>query len=378
MRTGSIFGVSIVLVLLFPLLAWAANSDADDNLTAIKILLEKKALQEQQDLEQRGLLLRDDALSKSLVRITQKLWQQADVLVPRLQVLVLISMKEEAFVYPNGICYLSTGLLGSLDNEDQLAMAIAHEMVHYIREHTLRAYCQLRPDLSAKTTLQFSPIRGNWNANKHSFSTMLMSAELEADREGLALMAAAGYHSHEALRLIDRLRFLLDGYVEDATAKQKVAAMLNQRRAALKEMIAAMPGPVAPPSADDQGFQRMLAPVLLANAQAAVAAGNWRFAKDNIDRCLKTSAEEPRAYYLLGETLLQQSPKDGVDEAMQFFRKAIALNKDYPPPYRAIGIMQLKSGHPAEACNYLKTYLSLAPEASERQYIQEYLRIYGP
>src|SRR5947208_3849184 len=41
-----------------------------------------------------------------------------------------------AFALPNGSIYINTGLLALLDDENQLAAVIAHEITHVSRRHT--------------------------------------------------------------------------------------------------------------------------------------------------------------------------------------------------------------------------------------------------
>src|SRR6185369_18100131 len=43
-----------------------------------------------------------------------------------------------AFAYPHGSIYVHTGLLARVENEDQLATVLGHEMTHVERRHMLR------------------------------------------------------------------------------------------------------------------------------------------------------------------------------------------------------------------------------------------------
>ena len=77
-------------------------------------------------------------------RIAGRLWAHVKSKLPAVDIRILIDPTPMAFAYPNGIVYLSTGILAHCRNEDQLATIIAHEIVHYIERHALSAFNQHR------------------------------------------------------------------------------------------------------------------------------------------------------------------------------------------------------------------------------------------
>ena len=96
-----------------------------------------------------------------------------------------------AFALAGGNIYLTTGLIGMVENEDELEAVIAHEIAHVERRHTLRSYKQFqRKQLSLKAiTLLMSTIAtasGNQNIDAISQLTKLMA-------EFSALLAIKGY-----------------------------------------------------------------------------------------------------------------------------------------------------------------------------------------
>jgi predicted Zn-dependent protease len=65
-----------------------------------------------------------------------------------------------AFALPNGSIYVNTGLLALLDDENQLAAVLAHEVTHVTRRHTYLQNRSLRKKVLAINILNTI---GTWN-----------------------------------------------------------------------------------------------------------------------------------------------------------------------------------------------------------------------
>lgn len=114
-----------------------------------------------------------------------------------------------AFVLPNGKIGVTTGLLGLVQNDDQLAAVIGHEVGHVIARHAAERYSQTA---LAATGLQVTQgVAGDYGqavgalggvgAQLGVLLPFSRRHELEADRLGVDYMAAAGYRPREALAL---------------------------------------------------------------------------------------------------------------------------------------------------------------------------------
>ena len=114
-----------------------------------------------------------------------------------------------AFALPNGSIYINTGLLALLDDENQLAAVIAHEITHVSERHTYLRNRSLRKMMLAMNIINTI---GNWNpiggpaglaisliASVSPFMLAISilgyskDQEKEADLEGLKAAAAAGF-----------------------------------------------------------------------------------------------------------------------------------------------------------------------------------------
>lgn len=130
---------------------------------------------------------------------------------------------QNANIRANGLAYIYTGLLKSVENEAQLAAILSHEIAHVIYEHLSN---EAEENLKAKTgkkgvSLFEKGLRKTLDPNKDKnkeviyqnledltklttaiidkrLSTYSVDQEIQADRVGLSLMILAGYDPREA------------------------------------------------------------------------------------------------------------------------------------------------------------------------------------
>src|SRR5262249_14920321 len=108
------------------------------------------------------------------------------------EVKVLENRQVNAFCLPGGKIGVFTGLLHLVENDDQLATVLSHEIAHALAHHT--------SERVARDQLNRSGIGKIW---AKSFDRQ---EESEADHIGLFLMTFAGYDPDEAVRLWEKMR----------------------------------------------------------------------------------------------------------------------------------------------------------------------------
>jgi|GEM_PF-663027 len=142
-----------------------------------------------------------------------------------------------AFAYPHGALYVHTGLLAKLENEDQLATLLGHEMSHVEHRHMLRHRRAMRnrevgftaASIALSVVLEEGEASAWWDGDYAEamvigvLGDMLLGLglqlafvasvngygrdlEWEADRGGIAKLDAAGYRLAEAPRFYETLR----------------------------------------------------------------------------------------------------------------------------------------------------------------------------
>ena len=117
--------------------------------------------------------------------------------------------KPNAFALPGGFIFVTRSLLELCDwNKDEIAFILAHEMAHVIRGHAMN---RIITNSAIAVGARAAPIRGllaSWLSRvgvKFLESAYSQDMELEADKLGARLVAAAGYDSHAPKQLLLRL-----------------------------------------------------------------------------------------------------------------------------------------------------------------------------
>lgn len=118
-----------------------------------------------------------------------------------------------AFAMPGGYVLLSAGLLKTLESEDELAFVLAHEIAHVARRHHYQVVLRQRLAEQAagnlKAATQDSDTARLAQASGQIYARGLdKSAEFEADRLGVEMMARSGYDPAASLSVLERIQRL--------------------------------------------------------------------------------------------------------------------------------------------------------------------------
>lgn len=126
---------------------------------------------------------------------------------------VIQSDSINAFAMPGGYVLLSSGLLKTLESEDEVAFVVAHEMAHVARRHHYQVVQRQRLAEQASKGLQAVSQEGDTarlaQASGQIYARGLdKGAEFEADRLGVEYMTKAGYDPAAALSVLEKLQRL--------------------------------------------------------------------------------------------------------------------------------------------------------------------------
>jgi predicted Zn-dependent protease len=144
---------------------------------------------------------------------------------------VLDSPKINALCLPGGKIAVFRGLLQVVQNDDQLAAVISHEVAHALAHHVSERNSQ------SSRGGALAMLRGK------AFDR---EQEAEADHIGIFLMAFAGYNPEEAVRLWDRMQQVFAGQLHipeilsdhpsDAHRQRKIAEWVPRALAAKRAL----------------------------------------------------------------------------------------------------------------------------------------------
>ena len=352
---------------LMVVLVWTASGTVPDASAASGLW--RLAQQEQAALEQRGVVLADASLSTYLQSVAERLWKQVPTSLDAPTVNVVMDTQIEAYAYPNGYCFVSTGMLDVLENESQLAMILAHEMVHYSRQHTEALYSHFQQETAhaaGQATDRYT------QAVSVEVRHRIDAAERQADNEGLSILKTAGYDEAQVLpmmaNLIERMRDR--GDVETVGQLEQRAAFFGQRIGLDHKN----QPEIIPADSVLDGYRNHIKPALIANTKVALRSGDWEQADRSICKVLASNPQDASAYYLKGEIMRRQNGSDGNNPCIESYEKALEIDPSFPPAHRALGMLHYKAGRYRAAKPYFEAFLALAPQDDAGAYIKGYLR----
>ena len=155
----------------------------------------------------------DAALNRRVRDVGSRLAQAAGVDGQAWEYRVFVSDQPNAFVLPGGRVGVNTGLFRIVQNDDQLAAVLGHEIAHSTLRHAAERYSQTQLAQVGLTVAQ--GVAGSRSATAGRAVGSFGSAgaqlgvllpfsrqhELEADRIGVDYMAQAGFRPSEAVTL---------------------------------------------------------------------------------------------------------------------------------------------------------------------------------
>jgi len=379
----------VAVLLGFLLVACATTAlqpirDANVPLEADEKRMWARVEQEQQKFEASGYVYRDAELEAYLTEVAQKLQPPAVLRAIPFRVAVVKNPWLNAFAMPNGALYIHSGLLARLENEAQLAVVLGHEMVHVTHRHAIREFRSTQNKAAFFATMNVTfggvPVLGGIADLVGAFGTTAAitgyarDQEREADREGLDLMVRAGYDPTEAPKAFHEMKKELD--------REKIKEpFFYSSHPRLQERIDNFESLTETTYRDRRGgtknrdlFLKKIRLVVLENARLDLKAGRFQTARWGAEKHIAIRPNDPKGYYMLGEVLRQKAGEGDMQKAEQHFQKAVLLDPAYPDPHKGLGLIQLRRGKACLAKKSLESYLALAPAASDRAYIEGYIR----
>ena len=294
-----------------------------------------------------------------------------------------------AFVLPNGHLFVHTGLLSVLGSEAQLATVLARELARYDDRDAsgVTPRAGRGPMVHAPLSSTAAAILGRDLSLAAAAAIGGYGAEREhaADAEGMKRLVAAGYDPREAASIFqllarggaDRGPLEIFFYGNRPLMRERYESTL-ERLATSDSTTAGAPDRVR---GGDAEFEERMRPVVRDNAALDVRAGRFELARQQLDRVLTATPDDPMAQLHYGDLcrLLSQRTSnastrtDYTRKAMERYERAIALDPKYAEPFRQVGLLYYEEKDMTQARRAFEAYLALAPGAADTQRIREYL-----
>ena len=192
----------------------------------------------------------DAALNRRVREVGSRLVQASGAGGQAWDYRVFVSEQPNAFVLPGGRVGVNTGLFKVVQNDDQLAAVLGHEIAHATLRHAAERYSQTQlaqvglsvaQGVAGSRSPNLGRAVGSFGSAGAQLGVLLPFSrqhELEADRIGVDYMARAGFRPSEAVTLWRNMSAqqsrgstpqFLSTHPSDATRIAQLEAYIQQR-----------------------------------------------------------------------------------------------------------------------------------------------------
>ena len=174
----------------------------------------------------------DSSMTSYLNKVGQRLVSNLDSVLFDYQFFIVNESSPNAFALPGGYIFITTGMIPIIENEDELACIIGHEIIHSNNRHTIRqmrkriipVMLTLPIDILGAFTpgvnTAMAPIKASQQLLFASYSRKF---ETEADDQGVLLAAKAGYDPLALPKVLSRMMKAVE-WVSGQTEKKNYFA----------------------------------------------------------------------------------------------------------------------------------------------------------
>jgi Zn-dependent protease with chaperone function len=155
-----------------------------------------------------GNVLFGDEVSEYLNEIASQLLKDDDELRSKVRFYVVKSSVPNAFANPDGAIFINLGLIARAENEAQLAYILAHEITHYVKQHSINQFLfkQKTNSKKSKKTFRFDNKSDELYAKRLAQSNYSKEHEIEADMYGWDIFKNTEYDLLAAVNTFNMLQ----------------------------------------------------------------------------------------------------------------------------------------------------------------------------
>ncbi|MCV6622015.1 MAG: M48 family metallopeptidase [Cellvibrionaceae bacterium] len=317
-------------------------------------------------------VIRDQGLNDYLSNITCKLEPNY---CPYIRLYVIDNPHFNASMAPNGMMHIWTGLLLRVENEDELASVIGHELGHFLRTHSTQRWRKIRDGLS--TAIFFDLLLTGGFASlltAANFSGFNQSQETEADLYGIQLSSQAGYSPHASYRLWEHLQ----DEEELDTSKEKRSLFfathpkIEKRITALKQHASNTPEDQHLLAESKARLVKTVSPFYFDLMSKHLLLQDFGRTEALLEKHRRMGYPEAQVEFFYAEMLRMRNLDGDKNVAVHHYKKSISAENPPAQAYRELGYILLKTNK-VEALKMLKQYLEISPNASDSAMVKFYL-----
>jgi predicted Zn-dependent protease len=328
--------------------------------------------QAERQLQRSPLVVRDPALNDYVRGVACRL---AGDYCDDIRVYIVDVPAFNASMAPNGMLLVYTGLLLRADDEAQLAFVLGHEIAHYRERHVIERWRQMKQTQGFLTAFQVLTLGAGAGiagsiAQLAGYSQVMAFSrdqEREADRQGLATLATAGYAPEAAAALWQAV--LAE---EEANPAGRTSAIFRTHPAT-RERVADLATATAGAPGGTLGRDAY-------RAAAAPHLGRWLDAElgrrndaQSLVLLARLHAAMPDSGVVAGARATLAARTGDEDAALALYAEAATRPDVRAETLRDHGLLLRRRGDAAQARGLLQRYLDAAPTAGDRRMIEHYL-----
>lgn len=359
--------------------------------------IEEEAIDYLNYLSQNNLIFKDSYLESYLYQLVYRIYpiRINDGRPGIINVTLLKDVDPNAFIFPNGTLIITTGLLSTIDSEEELIAVLSHEIAHFVLDHSVinineatqrqkRAefWAAFATGVAAAVDIYASTNNNYYAAGSITASTAILSysiATMITERLGLQYSREQEFAADKCA--VELMKFIntKPNALSSVLSKIKNYSILNGNYYALS-------GKGSHPAIDDRiksigepsefndiNYNRRISFVNTYNAIEALNNNNFLKSKELSEKNLKSNVATEDDYLILAlvNTYMYDSEKENL-KSLELIAKAKKLNI-YPninlPKQEAIILIRL--GRKEEAKKSLLEYIqNLEKERlfTEKQY----------
>lgn len=339
---------------------------------------------EEERVRRSAFLIRDPALNAYVRGIACRL---AGEHCADLRVYLVRTPHFNAWMAPNGMMQIWSGLLLRMANEAQLAAMIAHEIGHYVERHGVDRLrdAKSRSALGQLVSLALSPVAlvggaltsvALGSAAHFGIATSGLAYrrdhERDADRIGVELMAQAGYAPMEAARVWSQLREERQaGGTSEPGLLFASHPPAEEREQALAEMSMQLGNDKG--VTGEEAYRAALKPHRALFLHDEVQRRRFGETIALLERLLKSAPSDGELWFFRGETCRLRGEPGDIEGALQAYRTARDLPGAPPELHRSMGLVLQRLGRTKEASSAFLRYLDLKPAGADTELVRTYL-----
>lgn len=295
-----------------------------------------------------------------------------------LRVYIVNEANFNAFMAPNGMSVVFTGMMLRAEDEHQLAAVLAHEFVHFEENHSLETYATNKNASRAVAVLAGAGgLAGAVIAIGVAGEAMSFSREkeTEADLKGLKYLGDAGYNTESAVILWQNLK---DEYEASEFKKKSKRARkgagffdthpgIQDRIAQLSLMAAEYP----PQDTDPHAYRDKIRPFLKSWLDSEVVKRDFGATLQLVERLSTLGTDLGVLQYAKGRIFALRAEDGDADRSKTAYLTATEYDDVPADAFRGLGEIYRKENDGAKAASAFENYLKAAPNARDAALIRK-------